>query len=200
MIELINEKVTHKTFGVGKITCLNNRYITIQFDKAAKEFIYPDAFKILLLLDDSFLMEKINEILKTKENFQDKEVKIRQIEKPLKKPVQKTKNMNHTDLDGVEHMKIGEIARTILRKRLENGHVEPDEIELMQTKYYSRETFHIQYPLLLRTKNPSGDKPVRYYAKPLKIWGHYYYLCSEWYEVPANNDRPFLMKWLILHK
>jgi len=108
--------------------------------------------------------------------------------------------MNHTDLDGIERMKIGEIARSVLRGRLENEHVDPDEIELMQTKAYSRETFHIQYPLLLKAENPSGDRPLRYYQMLLKIWGQYYYLCSEWYEVPQNNDRPLLMKWLILHK
>lgn len=134
------------------------------------------------------------------ENDQAKDKPKKTIAQVLVEPIQKAKSMNCTDLYGIENMKIGAIVQSILRGRLENGHVNPDEIELMQTKAYSREIFHIQYPLLLKAKNLSGDRPMRYYATPLKIWGRYYYLCSEWYEVPANNDRPFLMKWLILHK
>lgn len=41
---------------------------------------------------------------------------------------------------------------------------------------------------------------VRYYAKPLVIRGVQYRLCSQWYEVPANNDRPFLLAWLEKHQ
>lgn len=103
-------------------------------------------------------------------------------------------------LEGLEEMKIGVIVRTVLRKLLEDEKVSKEEIEEMQTKKYSKETFDIQYPLLQKASLTNGKSPARYYSAPLKIYGEEYFLCSEWYEVPANNDRPYLMKWLELHQ
>jgi len=97
-------------------------------------------------------------------------------------------------------MKIGVIVRTVLRNMLENGEVHEDEVILMQTKEYSKETFDIQYPLLLKAESTNGVSPTRYYASPIKVYEVHYFLCSEWFEVTANNDRPYLMKWLALHK
>lgn len=105
-----------------------------------------------------------------------------------------------SNIDGVEKMKIGVIVRTMLRKMLENGDVSKEEINLMQTKYYSKETFDIQYPLLQKSSITNGISPLRYYSSPIKIYGENYFLCSEWYEVPANNDRPHLLKWFALHR
>ena len=70
----------------------------------------------------------------------------------------------------------------------------------MQSKDYSKETFDIQYPLLLKVNETDGKSPVRYYSARLNIYGEEYFLCSEWFEKPSNNDRPYLMKWLTLHK
>ena len=103
-------------------------------------------------------------------------------------------------LDGLSEMKIGVIVRTVLRKMLEEGKVSKEEIEQMQTKEYSKETFDIQYPLLQMATLTQGKSPARYYSTILMIYGEEYFLCSEWYEVPTNNDRPYLMKWLLLHK
>ena len=108
--------------------------------------------------------------------------------------------IEYNGMDGLEEMKIGVIVRTVLRKMLENGEVTKQEIEQMQTKDYSKETFDIQYPLLLKVNEINDKRPVRYYSSPLKIHGEDYFLCSEWFEVPSNNDRPYLMKWLALHK
>lgn len=102
--------------------------------------------------------------------------------------------------EGLEEMKIGVIVRTVLRKMLEDGKVSKEEIEEMQTKKYSKEIFDIQYPLLQKRSLTNGKSPVRYYSAPLKIYGEEYFLCSEWFEVPANNDRPYLIKWLELHQ
>lgn len=103
-------------------------------------------------------------------------------------------------LEGLEEMKIGAIVRTILKKMLEEGKVAKEEIEHMQTKEFSKKTFDIQYPLLQKAVITNGKSPKRYYSTPIKIYGEEYFLCSEWYEVPANNDRPYLMKWLELHQ
>lgn len=103
-------------------------------------------------------------------------------------------------MDGLEEMKIGVIVRTVLRKILEDGKVSNEEIEKMQTKEYSKETFDIQFPLLQKATLTQGKSPARYYSAPLKVYGEEYFLCSEWYEVPANNDRPHLLNWLAVHK
>lgn len=63
MTELINVAVTHKTIGAGKIINVKNGYITIQFDRSEKKFLFPDAFEKLLILEDSSLMKKINETI-----------------------------------------------------------------------------------------------------------------------------------------
>jgi hypothetical protein len=68
-------------------------------------------------------------------------------------------------------------------------------------KEYSKENFDLQYPLLLKVES-SQQRPVRYMAKPIvNINGELYYLCSEWFEKPGgNNDRPYLLKWIALHR
>jgi len=108
--------------------------------------------------------------------------------------------IEYNGIDGLEEMKIGVIVRTVLRKMLENGEVTKEEIEKMQTKEYSKETFDIQYPLLQKSSLTDGKSPKRYYSSPVKIYNEDYFLCSEWFEVPANNDRPFLLKWIALHE
>jgi hypothetical protein len=114
-----------------------------------------------------------------------------------------SRNLEVIESAGIERlkeMKIGLIVRTILRKRLEENRVSKEEIELMQTKEYSKKTFDIQFPLLQKAALTKGEKPARYYSTPLNIYGENYFLCSEWYEVPANNDRPYLIKWLTLNE
>ena len=77
---------------------------------------------------------------------------------------------------------------------LESGKVDDEEISLMLTKDYSKNTFGIDFPLLVPVDAEYDS--VRYYVIPLTIRGKQYRLCSQWYEVSANNDRPFLMAWL----
>ena len=100
---------------------------------------------------------------------------------------------------GLEEMKIGVIVRIILRPMLESGKIPSGEIELLQRADYSKSSFGLQYPLLVATGGFYDKRPDRYYAQPLKIHAKYYFMCSEWYETPANNDRPYLMKWLQDH-
>ena len=91
-------------------------------------------------------------------------------------------------------LKIGKIAQSLLRDVLVSGSVSDEEIEWMQTKDYSKQVFGLDFPLLVSADNERNG--VRYYANPLKIKGNIYYLCSQWFEVSTNNDRPLLMKWL----
>ena len=100
-------------------------------------------------------------------------------------------------IDSYNELKIGKLAQTVLRGILESGTIADEEFQLLQTAYYSKQMFDLQYPLLVSEDN-SYD-PVRYYAKPLVINGKRFFMCSQWFEVSANNDRPFLLKWIAQH-
>lgn len=100
--------------------------------------------------------------------------------------------------DGFDEMKVGKIANGVLRNRLEAGYATADEILLMQQKEYSKSTFGLNYPLLVEAT--SDFEQVRYYSRSLTIRGSEYYLCSQWFETAANNDRPFLISWLNSHR
>ena len=98
--------------------------------------------------------------------------------------------------DPFVEMKIGLIAKAVFREILESGIVPEEEIIKMQDKEFSRKTFHIQYPVLQFTNNKHNKRPDRYFKDPAKIYDKYYYICSEWYEKPNNNDRPYLIEWI----
>lgn len=99
--------------------------------------------------------------------------------------------------DSVPELKIGRIAQTLLWDLLECGKVDEAELQLLQSKAYSKQQLHLDFPLLV--KLGSDYDPYRYYVKPLIIRGVSYRLCSQWFEVPANNDRPYLLTWLEQH-
>lgn len=117
----------------------------------------------------------------------------------LRRAAPQLDNIEADGLSGLKEMKIGVIVKTILRRLLEEGKVSEDEIGRMQSKSYSKETFDIQYPLLQKASITQGKRPPRYYSAPVQIYGEEFFLCSEWYETPVNNDRPYLMKWLGLY-
>ena len=102
------------------------------------------------------------------------------------------------DTSKYKEFKIGKIASVVLRRILEQGNISSDELEKMQTKEYSKLTFGIQYPLIVKER--TENNAVRYYAEPLYIHGEEYYLCSQWVETKANNDRPYLIKWIEEHE
>lgn len=96
-----------------------------------------------------------------------------------------------------KELKVGAIANSVLREILESGLASEEEISLMQTEEYSKQSFGIQYPLLLRTDAHKTEP--HYYHDTLTIRGEHYRMCCEWYETSANNDRPYLMKWIEAH-
>jgi len=100
-------------------------------------------------------------------------------------------------VDSYNELKIGKLAQTVLRNILESGAVAEEELQRLQTAHYSKQVFDLQYPLLVSEKEDFDS--VRYYAKPLTINGHRFYMCSQWFEVPANNDRPYLLRWIEKH-
>lgn len=96
-----------------------------------------------------------------------------------------------------KNLKIGKLAQTIIPRILNSDKTTDEDIKLLQDKDYSKETFDLQFPLLVEESN--NFERIRYYSSPIIIKGKYYYLCSQWYETSANNDRPYLEKWIILN-
>ncbi|MFA9424027.1 MAG: hypothetical protein ACERLG_10645, partial [Sedimentibacter sp.] len=60
-MEFIGELITHKVFGVGKITELNESCIKIKFNdiEEEKDFIYPDALDSYLELTNKVLSKQV---------------------------------------------------------------------------------------------------------------------------------------------
>ncbi|MBQ1992818.1 MAG: hypothetical protein II233_08610 [Clostridia bacterium] len=98
----------------------------------------------------------------------------------------------------LSELKVGQIAQRVLMPMLENGKATEQEIVFMQNLDYSKQLFGINYPLLVAVDTEFDT--VRYYSKVLTIYGKKYRMCSQWFEVPANNDRPYLLSWIAKHK
>ena len=94
-------------------------------------------------------------------------------------------------------LKIGKLVQMVLKPLIINKATE-QEIQKMQQVEYSKKTFGIQYPLLLKTKQPIAER--HYYKDLFDINGETYRLCCEWYETGANNDRPFVEQWIKEHE
>ena len=99
--------------------------------------------------------------------------------------------MNYDDL------KIGKLVQTVLKPLLISKATK-QEISKMQELEYSKATFGIQYPLLLKTS--SAEKEKHYYSELITLYGETYRLCCEWYETASNNDRPYVEKWIREHE
>lgn len=124
------------------------------------------------------------------------EKKVRSVSQP--RVVAKIPEIDYGPAVGMEslrELKVGQIANSVLRKILTSGKVSKEEIWQMQTPEYSKRVFDLQYPLL-RKCSALSDRPYRYYKDKLIISGEYYFLCSEWFETPSNNDRIKLLSWL----
>ena len=104
----------------------------------------------------------------------------------------------YLDSDAYCELKVGQLAQRVLGKMLRDGCVSDSEIISMQSSDYSKKIFDLQYPLLVKADHHFEKE--RYYAKPISIKEDLYYMCSQWYETPANNDRPYLLKWIGKHQ
>ncbi|MGH4140871.1 hypothetical protein [Clostridium sp.] len=177
---------------------LNYKIQIINSENFMEEFVEPVISMLGDAADESNLFV---EILSKYDLFTGKALKTEnKADRTQRQDFWESDDIKRRNIDELKEMKIGVIVRTVLREMLENGDVSKEEIDLMQTRGYSKETFDIQYPLLQKASITSGISPKRYYSSLIKIYGESYFLCSEWYEVPANNDRPHLLKWFALHK
>lgn len=67
-MELIGEKIYHKTFGNGTVLSLSDNKIVVEFSSGAKPFIFPDAFERFLTCEDINLQNAIIKILEEKKS------------------------------------------------------------------------------------------------------------------------------------
>lgn len=63
LVNLINEEITHKVFGEGNIVEQNETVITIDFNDDIKKFVYPDAFRKFITLNDQNTAKTLKELL-----------------------------------------------------------------------------------------------------------------------------------------
>jgi len=96
-----------------------------------------------------------------------------------------------------DELKIGKLVQLVLKPLIVNK-ASKLEIKWMQEAEYSKNTFGIQYPLLLKTQALEAER--HYYKDLFKINGESFRLCCEWYETAANNDRPYVEKWIKEHE
>ncbi len=103
-------------------------------------------------------------------------------------------------LDGdveLAEYKVGKLVQEYMRSILESGKVSSGEIEKLRNREYCGETLNISFPLLVK---PSEDyNRAKYYVEPAVINGEEYMICSQWYERPENNDKPYVLKWIREH-
>lgn len=94
-------------------------------------------------------------------------------------------------------LKIGKLVQLVL-KPLIISKATKQELCLMQEAEYSKKTFGIQYPLLIKTSETIAER--HYYKDIISIQGENYRLCCEWFETTANNDRPLVEQWIREHE
>lgn len=72
-MNLLNEKVTHKSLGDGKIIDFDGNNIEVQFASKISKFVYPDAFETFLTLNSADKQKAIYvEIASIKQEREDK--------------------------------------------------------------------------------------------------------------------------------
>ncbi len=113
-------------------------------------------------------------------------------------PRRTQRTVTQQETGDIAELKIGKLAQIVFRRMLEDGAASEEEVAFMQTADYSKQFFDLQFPLLV--KGGGEFDSIRYYAKPLTIHGVPYYLCSQWFETTANNDRPYLLRWIENHE
>ena len=75
-MEIIGQRVRHKTLGSGKITSLSDSRVVVMFDSRPTEstFIFPDAFSSHLSFQDSALQNQVKALLAAKNKSPEKSV------------------------------------------------------------------------------------------------------------------------------
>lgn len=77
MIDLKNEQIQHKSWGIGAVVGQTDAHIKIEFSVGIKQFQYPEAFEKFLKCSDTQLQDKIlNELADKKQQENEKKIKL----------------------------------------------------------------------------------------------------------------------------
>lgn len=106
-MNLLNEKVIHNVFGKGKIVNQNESFISIDFNKDIKKFVYPDAFGTFISLKNRDIAKSLDKIISKRE----KEEKALAKEREEKR---KQKALEQLRLQQLENHKIHESSQIAL--------------------------------------------------------------------------------------
>ena len=93
-------------------------------------------------------------------------------------------------------LKIGKVARFVLRPLLESGKIPEDEIENLQDESYCKETFGLFVPMLRLYEKKDA---YRYYSPRttlLSIYEKKYLLTNDWYEDKDRHLLKPLLNWI----
>ena len=112
-------------------------------------------------------------------------------EKPIKRL--KAKENTTSASTSSDEVKVGTLARIVLRRLLESGAASQDEIKMFQTLDGSKKVFNLNFPLLVAVGGIFEH--VRYYVDPLIIDGKEYRMTSQWFETQKTP----LQKWIDEH-
>jgi hypothetical protein len=84
-MDLLNIKVKHTVFGVGTVTEVDDKYVTVQFAAKSSKFAYPDAFEKFLKAENSAIQETIlNDIVVARRAEEESRAAERQTASPAK--------------------------------------------------------------------------------------------------------------------
>lgn len=81
----MDKKVTHKSFGNGRVVSISDDYIEISFTSGNKKFVFPDAFGSYLSLIDQSVAEKV----KVLKGIREKERRLDEIEEAKERALQR---------------------------------------------------------------------------------------------------------------
>ena len=114
-------------------------------------------------------------------------------------------------LENCEGYKVGELAKVVLRKLLEEGVASEEEIEEMQkasgqvqvanfhTTFgrYNNENLKTAFPVLIteQQKHDYDKSPQKFLVTPLNIYGENFHLSAQWFD---RNREP-MEKWIKTH-
>lgn len=142
------------------------------------------------------IVEKVFEILKVNIEQKHRPVETEHFPKIRTRNTAYSSTQEFRTLAGTnERLPIGKYVQQTFNELLRDGKIDSSEIEQLQRPDYSKRTFDIQFPFLVK-ENSQYYVRVRYWKKPYPINGQLYFVCSQWYEVSANNDRPYYEGWL----
>ncbi len=142
------------------------------------------------------IIEKIFKILEVKIENKNKIVEVENYSRVRRKNKEYISTNEYRMLNNTSgKLPIGKFVRRTFFELVKEKKIDNNEVEKMQRHDYSKATFDIQFPFLAK-ENSRYYERARYYKSPYHINGEIYFLCSQWYEVPANNDRPYYEEWL----